>query len=124
MNQPNINIIIKFLIGALGCYFIFKLCTVLYNMSQASIQESLYFLLGFIVGTCLHIGLTIIFWFAFKQRCTGNNYKVNILKAIIALLLYLIIISSFFNTSSFLEVFIITSLIIFLRKDYQSIFTN
>lgn len=124
MNQLSINNVIKFLIGVLGCYFIFKLCIVLYNMSQVSIQESLYFSLGFIVGTCLRIGLTIIFWFAFKQRCTSNNHKSNILKAIIALLLYLLIISTFFDTSSFLEVFIITSLIIFLRKDYQSIFLN
>jgi tellurite resistance protein TehA-like permease len=83
---------------------------------ENSIIISFIFLLGVISGLIIKSGLCFIFWYSYNIRYHNENCNDNILKKVVASLIFLIINLAYFWREGMLLVFIICTLTMLIIK--------
>lgn len=98
-------------------YFLSIFIMIILQIPESGIIETLIFLTGAIIGVAIKTIIIILYWYTIMPRYINEDNKISIIQLSVGILLVLLAFCVF--DCSFIETFIILSIVIILREDYH-----
>ena len=98
-------------------YFLSIFIMIILQIPETGTIETLIFLTGAIIGVAIKTIIIILYWYTIMPRYINEDNKISIIQLSVGILLVLLAFCVF--DCSFIETFIILSIVIILKEDYH-----